>query len=92
MRRTHRADCDVLFANRRPRSGSNKADFLLATPALGVDIGMMGRLVAFDVELDQPPGRTALLLPGQCAAAVEIWFLEIDEPLEAEFERRTRSS
>ncbi len=54
------------------------------------DIGMMRRLVALDIELDEAPFRAFASFFCQRAPAVEVRLLEVDEPAQAELERRSR--
>src|SRR5579863_4500010 len=78
-------ECDVALARRRPDCRGDMTDTAFAR-APAVDERIVGGFVAFDVEPHELTGQSAALLREQSAAAVEVSFLEIDQPLESELE------
>ena len=78
-----RGQRDAGLGRRRPHGGGNGAGVLFVRR---VDKGILRRLVAIDVELDQGKARTILLLFQQCLATVEYTLVEVHQPTEAELE------
>src|ERR1700733_3055694 len=78
---------DVALASRRPSRGGDAPDLALAG-LLGIEQRIVRGLVAVDIEPHQPPARTRGTLGEQRTPAIEVTFVEVDDPLEAELERR----
>ena len=70
----------------------DEADFLFSPATLRIYIRMMRRLVAFNIEFYQSPVRAPAFFLRKSASTVEIFFLEIDQPVETELKRRSRTS
>src|SRR5260370_15248670 len=78
---------DIALASRRPSRGGDAADLAFAA-VVGVKKRVMGRLVAGDIQADEPATRTLSALGQQRTPPREMPFVEIHQPPEAELERR----
>ena len=91
MRRVDHRQGDVALAGRRPDGGGDGADLCLAG-MVGIDQRVVGRLVALDIQPDQAPSGAALFFRQQSTAAVEMALVEIDQPTQTQFQRRSIAS
>ena len=80
------AKCKIVLANRRPGGRGHETHLLQPTALFRINIGVRCSLVAFDIEFNETPRRSTSLFLCECPPSVEIRFLEIDQPAEAQFE------
>src|SRR5581483_1558130 len=87
MRSIEHSQRDVTFAGRRPARRADTADLAL-TRALGIQQGVVRRLVPLDVESRQTPLEALAALRQQGPSSREMPFVEVHQPLQTELERR----